>query len=332
MSRVIGVLMLAATLWSGWWYIASSAAERGVHNWLALRQAEGWQAEAQGVTRSGYPVRLNLHVEGPVLADPATGVALEMEHLDLSAPAWWPGDVTLDLPQTPIRMSSPDGPLTLQANAGQATLNLHPGPSLQLEAMQATSALWQITAPEGALLSGSAFTASMVQDTETAETYAFTVDATNLTPGAFLRAGLPTDWPSSFDTFTARMRVTFDTPWDRSALETRRPQPRKITIEEADIKWGALRHRASGDLTIDASGVPEGSVSLQVENWRQALDIAQDNGALAADFRPQAETILGMLSNMGGDPETLNMTLTFKGGSVAMGPIPLGPAPRIILR
>ena len=332
MGRVIGVLILAATLWSGWWYIASSGAERGVHNWLALRQAEGWQAEAQSITRSGYPARLNLHVEGPVLADPATGVALEMDHLNLSAPAWWPGDVTLDLPNTPIRMASPDGLLTLQANAAQAVLNLHPGPSLQLEAMQATSALWQITAPEGPLLSGTDFATSMVQDADDATTYVFEINATDLTPGSLLRAGLPADWPLNFDAFTARMRVTFDTPWDRSALETRRPQPRAISIEDADIKWGPLRHRASGDLTVDNSGVPEGSVSLQVENWRQALEIAQDNGALAADFRPQAETVLGMLSGLGGDPETLNLTLTFRGGAMSLGPIPLGPAPRFILR
>lgn len=332
MGRLIGFLVIITGLWSGWWFLAATGAERAVQSWLDLRQAEGWQAQAQSITRSGYPATLNLHIDAPQLADPATGVALEMDHLDLSAPAWWPGDVTLDLPETPIRMTSPDGPLTLQANAGQAILNLHPGPSLQLEAMQATSALWQLIAPEGPLLSGSAFTTSMVQDAETAETYTFDIDATDLTPGTFLRAGLPADWPLKFDAFKARMTVTFDTPWDRSALEARRPQPREITVKDADIKWGALRHRISGALTVDADGTPDGALTIQLENWRQALDIAQDNGALAADFRPQAETILGMLSNMGGDPETLNMTLTFKGGSMAMGPIPLGPAPRLILR
>lgn len=332
MVRVIGCLVIFTALWSGWWFIVATGVERAVQNWLELRQAEGWQAEAQNITHSGYPATLKLRIDAPQLADPTTGVALEMDRLDLSAPAWWPGDVTLDLPETPIRMASHDGPLTLQAEQGQAVLNLHPGPSLQVEAMQATSGLWQIAAPEGALLSGTDFTTSMVQDPDTVETYVFDINATALTPGTILRAGLPPDWPLTFDAFKARMTVTFDTPWDRTALEDRRPQPRVITIEDADIKWGPLRHRASGNLTVDSEGIPDGTLIVKIENWRQALDIAQDNGALAADFRPQAETVLNMLSNLGGDPETLNLTLTFKGGAMAMGPIPLGPAPRIILR
>lgn len=332
MGRVIGFIVIIAALWSGWWFIAATGAERAVHNWLELRQAEGWQAQAQSVTQSGYPAMLNLRIDAPQLADPATGVALEMDQIMLSAPAWWPGDVTLTLPDTPIRMTSPDGPLTLQANEGQAVLNLHPGPSLQLEAMQATSGLWQITTPEGALLSGTDFTTSMVQNPENAETYTFDINATDLTPGTLLRAGLPSDWPLKFDAFRARMTVTFDAPWDRTSLEDLRPQPRAITIEDADIKWGPLRHVASGALTIDSEGIPEGNLNVRIENWRQALDIAQDNGALSADFRPQAETVLNMLSNLGGNPDTLNLTMTFAEGAMTMGPIPLGPAPRIILR
>jgi hypothetical protein len=82
---------------------------------------------------------------------------------------------------------------------------------------------------------------------------------------------------------------------------------------------------------VDDQGSPEGALQLTVTNWRGMLDVAQGSGVLDAGLRPQAETILGMLSNLGGDPDTLNMTLTFMDGTMALGPIHLGPAPRLIL-
>lgn len=331
MGKLIGCCVIFAVLWSGWWFLASTTAERAVQNWLSARQSEGWQAEVRQITRSGFPVKLSMLINAPKLADPATGIALQMDHLTLSAPAWWPGDVTLTLPDTPIRMASLNGLIDLQADEGQAILHLHPGPSLQLETMEATSGLWQITTPQGALLSGSDFTTSMVQDADTPERYTLDINTKDLTPGTLLRIGVPSDWPLKFDAFTAQITATFDTAWDRHALADRRPQPRQITISDADIRWGALRLGASGDLDVDANGLPTGTLALKVEQWREAVNIAQASGVLAAGFRPQAETVLGMLANMGGDPETLNLTLSFKGGAMSMGPIPLGPAPRFVL-
>ena len=332
MGRLIGIIIVLGAVWSGWWYIAAAGAERAVSSWFDARAAEGWQAEKQSLRRSGYPTQLNLRIDAPQLADPETGVALSADHLTLSAPAWWPGDVTLTLPETPLRLASPEGALDLIAADAEALMHLHPGPSLQLERMQATSGPWQITSTAGAILTGTDFDLSMQQDETRAETYSLAITVADLAPGAALREGLPPDWPLTFDTYQARMTVTFDTPWDRRALQDRRPQPRKITIDGVDITWGPLRHVASGSLDIDAQGIPEGQLDLRLENWRQALDVAQKSGALAGDVRPQAETILGILANLGGDPDTLNLPLSFNGGRMAVGPIPLGPAPRITLR
>jgi hypothetical protein len=247
MRRVIRVAVTLAALWSGWWWLASTGAERAVRAWLDDRRAEGWQAETAHLTSGGYPFTLRLTADAPRLADPETGIAIDMSRLDASAPAWWPGNVTLRLPETPIRLSSPDRLMDLRVQSGKALLGLHPGPSLQLRVMQATSGPWQVTTPQGDLLRGADITLAMQQQAERAETYAFDIRSTGLTPGKLLRAGLASDWPQAFDVFAARVIITFDTPWDRHALQDRRPQPRAIRVAQADVSWGALTLAASGN-------------------------------------------------------------------------------------
>lgn len=334
MGRLIKIIVVLALLWCGWWWLAATMVQRGATGWLAERRAAGWQAEVSSLDVAGFPLTLGATAGGITLADPATGVALDASSLTLAAPAYWPGDITLSLPETPLRLVTPDVTLLIKAPGAAADLMLHPGADLQLETLTARSDRWQVNTAQGNLLSGDGFHAEVTQDLMQTDSYRFAIQAQGFTPGDLLRnaVALPADWPLALDALRGDLMVRFERPLDRYTLEDSRPQPREITIQQLDAAWGPLRFNASGRVLVDAAGIPEGEIALRLENWRHMLDLAQGAGILPASQRGQAEFMLSALSNMGGDAETMNVTVAFRQGAMFVGPITFGQAPRLTLR
>lgn len=334
MRKLLWLIVISALLWSGWWFAATLGMQRAVSAWFEARKAEGWQAEVSDIQQRGFPFALHTKVVAPQLADPETGVAIEMDHIDFEAPAYWPGYMTVTLPETPILLASPLNRSHLTMDAPRAELNLHPGTMLELQSMLASAGAWQLDADQGSLLSGDALHMSVAQEEATPDSYKIDLVAIGVSPGDLSRGilRLPSDWPRAFETFSANMTVLFDRPWDRTALNTRRPQPVVISLHRAEAVWGALRILAVGDISVSPLGVPDGSFTLKAENWRSMLDLAQASGSLGPAFRFQIEALLGALANQTGSTTDLDVTITFRNGQAALGPIPLGPAPRIVLR
>ena len=126
--------------------------------------------------------------------------------------------------------------------------------------------------------------------------------------------------------------VTFDKPWDISAINQARPQPRHIDLALARVEWGELALQVAADLEVDENGQARGDVSLQARNWRQMLQGAVAAGALDASAAGLAESTLGLMARMGGNPDTLDITLSLRDGRIYLGPVSLGAAPVFRLR
>lgn len=332
MRRLIGLASVLALLWCGWWWLASTAVERGVLGWLSARQAEGWRADVETLGVTGFPLTLAARLDGIALRDPQGGTGLEATSLEVSVPAYWPGDMTLRLPDTPITLSSPAGTMILRARDAISTVNLHPGPALVLEAATATSAAWQINTKGGNLLSGNDFDGALRQLADAPTRYRLTLNADEIAPGDLVRAAfsIPDDWPATFNVFAADIHAGFDAPLDRHALEDRLPALREARIDALRVNWGPLMLSASGGVTIDAAGIPTGRLDLLVENWREIIGQAEASGVINSTQRTQAEFFLSALANRGDDPDTLDLALRFAEGQVFLGPISLGPAPRVV--
>ena len=115
-------------------------------------------------------------------------------------------------------------------------------------------------------------------------------------------------------------------------IEDERPQITRIALDDLSAKWGDATFRAAGLLDIDAAGIPEGDITIRAQEWRRILDMAVGSGALAQGFLPLIDSTLELMAGLSGSPDDLDATLSFRNGRVSFGPIPLGPAPRIILR
>ena len=333
MKLIAKFCVLGVVLWSIYWLAAGFGLRSGLSAWFDTQRKSGWQAEYAKLETLGFPLRLEMRLTQPALADPATGVAWQANSLSVSSPAWWPGNVTLSFPDTPQRLSYFDQGLSLTARDAFANLHLKPGAQLEVLEMSLQAGPWGISEDAGSLAGASGLIISARQTDNPAQ-YKIDLSADQFRPGDLPRRAmrLPSSWPIQFDTLVLDMTVTFDRPWDRSALENARPQPRLIKLKLAEALWGELRLFATGQVTVDEFGIPTGTLDIKADNWRDILELAEKSGSLTPSARRASEQTLALLAGLSGNPEALDLSLTLRDGLIALGPIPIGPAPRLILR
>lgn len=334
MRRVVKITISLSLLWSVLW-LGSAYALKGVYwAWFTEQEARGWQVDFADHRVQGYPLRHVTTLSLPVFADPFNGTAWSAEYLTLTSPAYWPGDVTVTFPNGPQRLSYYDQTSVLSAQSMTAELDLKPTLDLQLHTLSLVSGPWTIMSEDGTRIGADGLTLSMVQSETDPATYDFTATAPQFSPSEtmVLLASTADELPDTFESLQMTAQVTFADPWDINALSNRRPQPRHIDLQLAEAHWGDMVFRMAGRMDVDENGILDGTVSLRAENWQSALQIAHDAGHLPAPIHSTLETGLSMIARLSGDPERIEMDLTLRDGMVNLGPLPLGPAPRIILR
>ena len=335
--RLLKWLSLGAAIWIVYWGVAAWGLRSGFEAWFSEQQRQGWHVAYGPMTTSGFPMRHVTHLEQPQLADPGTGVAWSADWIEFDSPALWPGAQSLRFAPSPQRFSLFDQTRSLVAENMQAELQLAPGLALELEQLSLTSQAWQISDSSGALWQAQGLSLEMRQLAQP-EHYQLSANAQGVSPSGLLRVGfgglnlLKDDLSPQFSTLQIAAELTFDTPWDRRAIELRRPQPRKISLDLAEAQWGDMLFRSAGELVVDDLGRISGELTLRVENWRGILDLAERLSLLPPSTRTGVEKILALFSTGTGAEEKIDTTLRFQRGQIWAGPLPIGTAPRLVLR
>lgn len=333
MRKLAVLAAIAAAIWCGYWFLTATAIERGLAAWGEARRADGWVVEADAIDTSGFPYRFDTTVRGLTLADTRAGLAWftpefrfqARSHAPTHVDAIWTGEQSLATPYETI---------TLMSDQFEAALGLAPGLGLALQSSSADLAGVRLSSDRGwtAGLERGGFSTRLAETGEDAHVVTF--DAAGVMPArAFRRmldpAGL---LPERIEGLSLTATLDFDAPWDRAAIERRRPQFEAIELSRLRATWGPMDLRAAGSLTVTPDGVPEGRITVQATNWREMLSVAVSAGLLPEPFLPTAEKALGLLAAMSGRPDTIDAPLSFQKGFVSFGPFPLGPAPRLVLR
>lgn len=334
MRQLLWIVLLVTVLWCACWAIFGFSLQAAVDTWFEDRRDVGWQADYVSLDLRGFPTRVDADMTDIVLADPDSGVAVNLPALKIGAPTYRPGDLTLVLPTDAISFVTTENQSTLEIAQGVADLKLHPGAALELEQISALAGPWSLYTNDQTALTADNLRLTMSQNETISERYEITAEAVKLKPGDAPRAALrlPEDWPLTFDTFTLDADIIFDKPWDLSAIEIARPQPRQIKLNLAEAAWADLRLFFAANLEISATGTPTGTINIQAENWQVMLDLAERSGALSNSLRQQLESGLSTLARFSGDPSALDVQLNLRGGLMLIGFSPIGPAPKIILR
>ncbi len=326
------VIAVAALGWGGYWFVGAAALERALIGWIDERRADGWQAEYSHIKTRGFPNRFDTTLTGLMLADPATGVAWSAPFFQILSLSYRPNHIIAVWPQTHT-LSTPLQTIEIFSDSTTGSVVFRADTALTLDRSQfvvenlvvRSSGELSLKARELRFATRPAVGRALAHD--------IGIDAAGVDPGGWLdEVARSNDLPAEFSALKVDASILFDAPWDRFAVERARPQPRQIDITEVRAAWGEMDFRMAGKLEVDEAGVPTGALSVQARNWRDMLKLAVATGTVHPDAAPAIETGLEFLSGLTGNSSHIDATLNFRGGFIGIGPIPLGPAPRIFIR
>lgn len=333
MKRLLVVILVAAGLWAGYWWIGASGVKSGFAAWLDARRAEGWVADSAAITVQGFPNRFDTTFTDIRLADPETGWAWEAPFFQLFALSYRPNHVIAIWPREHI-LATPVQKYAITSAEMQASAVVGADTTLPLERANLVADTLSITDESGETTAMTALRLAVERVEGSEATYHLGWAADNLAPArkARLRIDTTGQLPQTLNAFRADIRASFDRPWDRRAIETARPQPTQITVKLAEARWGDLELAVAGAVDIDATGRPTGEMTVKARNWRDILKMARASGQLPGGLADQLETGLAMIAQLSGNSQTIDIPLEFRGGRVFLGPVPIGPAPILKLR
>lgn len=333
MGRLIVLVLVVAGLWMGFWAVGSVLYEKGLRGWIDARRAEGWAADVAALEVKGFPNRFDTTVTDVRLADPATGIAWTAPFVQFLSLAYKPHQVIAVLPESHV-FSTPLQTMTITHDQARGSLFLGASASLPLDravlvvdALRISSTLgWDIALEQGR------FAAERAPVAE--NSYRLGAEVMGLSPSTGTRAVLDPAGvlPRTIETMRLDATLRFTGPWDRSAVEDVRPQVTRIDIDDLSVRWGDVTFRAAGTLDVDETGLPSGRITVKAVEWRRLLQMAVGTGLVGETFLPALERALELMAALEGPPDTLDAPLTFENGFVSFGPIPLGPALRIVIR
>ena len=333
MVRVVVITLSFFCLWMIWWAFGQFGYQKGLEAWIDARRSDGWAADVASLETRGFPSRFDTTLTEVQLADPATGIAWAAPFVQFLSLAYKPHQVIAVLPDQ-HKFSTPLQTMTISHTDAKASLFLQPSTSLGLDRARfvvddltiGSNLGWDVTLREGR------FAAEDMGEPD--NTYRIGTEVLDLSPSQGVRdlldpAGI---LPVAITSLNLDATLGFDRPWDRYALEDARPQVRTLTLADLSARWGDVTFRAAGDLSVDESGIPDGRITIKAVEWRQILSMAVNAGILPEAFVLTAERGFGLLATLSGNPNTLDLPLGFSEGRMSLGPIPLGPAPLIIIR
>jgi hypothetical protein len=326
MTRLLILIVAAALAWSGYWAVAAWQLRQAQEDWFAARRAEGWQAAYADLAVRGFPNRLDSTFTDVALADPESGLAWRAPLFQMLRLSYRPNHVIAAWsgPQT---LATPERRATVESERMRASLVLRSGAPRALDRATFVAEGVRVVPETGGAWALAGLNAAAERTAASAARYRLGLSLDGLAP-----PGAPERLPQTLEAVRLDATVTFDAPWDAAAVAGRRPQPERIEIDTAEARWGDLRLSAQGRLEVDAAGVPEGRIDLRAENWRAILRLAETAAPLPPGLTEALEEALALAAGLSGDPETLDLPLAVTAGQLRLGPVPLGPAPRLLIR
>lgn len=326
MRALVWVLVAAAVTWGGYWFVGARALENGAQAWFQDQAGAGWLAERSSLSVSGFPNRFDLTVNDLRLADPETGFGWTAPFVQVLSLSYKPWHVIAALPNLQ-QVQTPEQDLSVASDRLQGSIVVVPGTNLILDRVTLVGDALRITSDLGWTVGVDTLRFATKQAAPGGTMHEIGVELLGLMPDARITSALP-QLPGKLDRLHLDAVVTLTAPLDRNAGKSR-PQALQIDLKDLQLAWGPLVLTGTGSVQSGSGGLAEGRVGLTLRNWREAIPLAVAAGLITAEVAPTWQNMFALLAAQSGDPADLDLPLVFAKGRMSLGPLPLGPAPRL---
>jgi hypothetical protein len=330
MRALLVIVLALGTLYSGYWVVGSVALQKAAGGWFATQAENGVEASNSGLNVRGFPNRFDLTVTDLHLADPVTGFAWDAPFVQVFSMSWKPWHVIAALPNSQT-ITTPDDEVTIGSSALKGSLEMVPAGSLALDAVIVEGTDLVATSSLGWVVKAARAQIATRQDASAANGHEVNVTVTGLIPDPALMAVMDegSDLPALIETAQVDVVAGFTAPIDRFAGESK-PQIMAMTLKAGLVRWGDMEMTMKGALMADAGGLADGRIDIKLTNWRKILAPAVAMGLIKPEIAPTVENMMAYMAQQSGNPDVLDLPLVMTAGRMSLGPLPLGPAPRMV--
>ncbi|MEL6583489.1 MAG: DUF2125 domain-containing protein [Pseudomonadota bacterium] len=320
------VTLLLAGGWSAYWWVGANRKEAEITGWFEDRRAEGWVAEVDTLSVSGYPNRFDTVFRGIDLADPVAGWSWQAARFNILSLSYQPNHLILTFPGVQT-VETPEGGVTLEGGVLRASVEA----TLQ-------GVITQLIAEGSALAVNSDIGGASVERVSLAardedggaQRFGLNLVNARLDAGARMMLDPADLFPETVERVLFDATVRFDEPLVLP-LVTDIPAVNEIMLTSANMVWGEAEFRAQGAVTRGADDRADGEIEIRLRDWRRMLRALKASGRFSGEVVAGLELGLGFLAQLSGGDSGLEVTLVFEDGVTRIGPFELGPAPVMAL-
>lgn len=330
MRKLILLVVVAATLYGGYWFVGRAQVQEGLIGAIADINASGTQLTYSTLNTRGFPSRFDTTITDLVFNDPVSRIRWDAPFLQMFALAYRPNEVIAVFANEQV--ITVDGEtFTLFTDDMRASGKVRANAALSFVNTTVTMDNPRLRTEDGAELAMASLLAATRLTPDTTQTYDVFLDARSVVlPDAIRHLIDPANTqPPLIQSLRLDTVVGLDAPIELNTQSTAAPRIETVNIKEIAAIWADMSVSVIGDLAVDAAGFAEGSVTLSARNWQQALDLAVASGLLDADVHLTYTTMATALDETPHITDTLTVTLMISDGQMRLGPIPIGPAPRL---
>lgn len=327
MRLMLWIIAGLTALYCGYWALAARTIRTGAEATLVALRAEG-RGDAEAIEVGGFPARFDVTLTGPQATSPDGAIRWSAGALKFYALSYRPQHVIAVFPaEQQVRFGGEKVNVASAELSASAVFGL--APELPLDHAQAVGTAVSLGSDAGWALAAENLRAA-IRRAETATAHDIGIEIAGITlsgvPARIVTSGEVL--PARGERFYLDATVALDRPLDRvAAIEG--VQVRAVDIRSLALDWGPAGMSGRGEVALDSDGLPEGRIELSFRNWRAVLRLATALGLVRAETAPTVERALEGLATLGGNAEVLSLPLVFAGGRMSLGPVPLGPAPRL---
>ncbi len=315
MRKLTWIAIILAALYSGYWFVATSALKSGTKNFLEAARNDGLDIQFETLTTAGFPSRFDTTFVNPVVRDRRSGLEWRGDRLSFYALSYKPNHLIAIAPNSQ-HIAGLGRNIDITSKDLRASLVLAPNTSLEIERATATGEEIDVGIDMGLgnnlhLRSRDALIALRAAETAP-NTYDLAIALQQFSPPVI---GAPTA-----DHLDLEAQFLLEAPLTANGSG----RLIELTLTHLRPRWGNVDVTLSGQLSFDQFGYANGTLVLASNDWAQGFDHLVASGVIAPENAPSFKQAIAALTKTMGTGAALDAELTVTHGNISMGFVPLG--------